>query len=176
MSRQVIQQVPLCALPPNTPSIYISFVHPATRESYLARSIARLWGHPSSVQIIPRRLAVSGRGRARAAEAEQSAEQSAGEVQLEDGEVQESEAAEQAAEQAAGEAEGEAAAVGRKRRRTQMVTFTGGLGPSRAIVHMAAWHNTAAAQDARASLLRGEYVKLDAGRGHFYGCTLYKFR
>jgi hypothetical protein len=44
-------------LPPYVPSIYISFVHPATRWNSVAKTVAHTWGYPSHGQVIPRKFA-----------------------------------------------------------------------------------------------------------------------
>jgi hypothetical protein len=59
---RIMLNVPLSALPPNVPSIYIGFVHPSMRWNTIARTIAdRHWGHPSHGQIVARRFVSSNR-------------------------------------------------------------------------------------------------------------------
>lgn len=47
--------IPISSLPPNAPSIHISFMHPHTRESTIARALEQSWGIPSHITIIDRR-------------------------------------------------------------------------------------------------------------------------
>lgn len=47
--------IPLASLPPNAPSIHISFMHPHTRESTIARALEQSWGIPSHIIIVDRR-------------------------------------------------------------------------------------------------------------------------